>query len=53
MKFALLLALFSCFVGGATFIEMPYLFKMEASSWTCPICGKTFERPVVHDCIPG
>ncbi len=24
--------------------------KKEAPSWTCPICGKTFEKPEVHYC---
>jgi len=53
MKFALLFVLSSCFVGGAAFIETSHIYKMEDSSWTCPICGQTFDRIVVHDCIPG
>ena len=53
MKVVLLLVLCSCFIGGFAVIEAPHLFTKEASSWTCPICGKTFESPVVHDCIPG
>jgi len=25
--------------------------KDPPPSWTCPICGQTFEKPVVHKCI--
>lgn len=24
--------------------------KDPPPSWTCPICGQTFEKPVVHKC---
>lgn len=27
--------------------------KDPPPSWTCPICGQTFEKPVVHKCPPS
>ena len=32
------------------FEEISFHKKETPPSWTCPICGKTFEKPEVHKC---
>lgn len=27
--------------------------EIRTVTWVCPICGKTFDKPVVHTCKPS